>query len=62
MTDARRKELCDLGWESYWEGKTQNDCPDYPNQEERDEWMSGWLSAESSDERMDCGPSSYENS
>jgi len=49
MTDERRKELGDLGWKAYWDRKSLEDCPDLPLQEERDEWVSGWLSAQDTD-------------
>jgi hypothetical protein len=49
MTDERQKELHDLGWDAYWDKKTIEDCPDLPLQEERDEWVIGWYSAQSAD-------------
>lgn len=38
--------IWDRGWNDFWDGKNQNDCPTYPEQEERDEWMLGWLAAQ----------------
>ena len=37
------------GWDAYWFGLNQDSCPNYSDQEERDEWMMGWLSAQSAD-------------
>lgn len=47
MTEERRKEIYDLGWKAYFDHKSIEDCPDYPTQEERDEWYSAWASAQS---------------
>lgn len=33
------------GWDAYWRHVTQDENP-YENQELRDEWMVGWLTAE----------------
>ncbi len=45
MTESQRKESYDAGWDGFFAGKTQQECPDYPEQEMRDEWNIGWLSA-----------------
>lgn len=45
MTESQRKESYDSGWDGFFTGKMQQDCPDYPEQEMRDEWNIGWLSA-----------------
>jgi ribosome modulation factor len=50
MTDNEQKRIWDEGWKAFWDGKKQDACPDYPEQEQRDEWMSGWLTAQSSEE------------
>jgi ribosome modulation factor len=47
MTESQRKESYDAGWDGYFAGKTQQDCPSYPEQDMRDEWNIGWLSAQS---------------
>ena len=39
-------ECWDRGWNDYWNGVNQNNCPTYPDQEKRDEWMLGWLAAQ----------------
>lgn len=49
MTDERQSELHGLGWDAYWAGKTTDDCPDFPLQEERDEWIVGWFSVQHAD-------------
>ena len=49
MTDEVRKQITDAGWDGYFGGKTLEDCPDYPTQEERDEWVGGWYMAQSAD-------------
>ena len=49
MTDNEKKEYWNEGWDDYWDGIEQNDCPTYPEQEKRDEWMLGWLTAQSAD-------------
>jgi hypothetical protein len=38
MTEEARKKIYDDGWAGYFAGKTIEECPDYPTQEERDEW------------------------
>ena len=50
MEETERKNIWDEGWSAFWSGKKQDACPDYSEQEKRDEWMSGWLTAQSSDE------------
>ena len=45
MTEETRKKIYDAGWDGYFNGKTIEDCPDYPTQEERDEWCCAWASA-----------------
>ena len=40
------ESVWDLGWNAYWAGKPQADMPDYLFQEVRDEWMTGWLTAQ----------------
>jgi hypothetical protein len=52
MTDEARKKIYDDGWDGYFNGKTLNDCPDYPNQDERDEWNAAWLAAQSTETYM----------
>lgn len=49
MTDSEQKSIWDKGWQAFWSGSKQDTCPDYPEQEQRDEWMSGWLTAQSSE-------------
>jgi ribosome modulation factor len=49
MTEEARKKIYDAGWDGYFNGKTLEDCPDYPAQEERDEWCCAWLSAQDID-------------
>jgi ribosome modulation factor len=49
MTEEARKKIYDVGWDGYFNGKTLEDCPDYPAQEERDEWCCAWLSAQDID-------------
>jgi len=34
------------GWNDYWNGVKQNNCPTYLDQALRDEWMLGWLTAQ----------------
>jgi len=46
MTDERRKEIYDAGWKAYFDNKPIEDCPDYTEHEERDEWCCAWLSAQ----------------
>jgi hypothetical protein len=46
MTEEARKKIYDAGWAGYFDGKTLEECPDYPNQDERDEWCCAWLSAQ----------------
>ena len=36
----------DFGWEAYWNGVNQNNCPTWEDQKMRDEWMLGWLAAQ----------------
>lgn len=45
------ESVWDLGWNAYWEGKTQTDMPDYFYQDVRDEFAMGWLAAESADKQ-----------
>lgn len=45
MTEEARKKIYDAGWDGYFNGKTIEECPDYPTQEERDEWCCAWASA-----------------
>ena len=45
MTEEARKKIYDDGWAGYFAGKTIEECPDYPTQEERDEWCCAWASA-----------------
>jgi len=47
---AELKEAFDAGWNAYWEGNPNTDCPNYAFQEARDEWMAGWFSASGADE------------
>ena len=49
MTDDQLKEYWDRGWNDYWDGKKQNNCPTWPDQEKRDQWMMGWLTAQSTE-------------
>lgn len=46
MTEEARKKIYDDGWAGYFDGKTLEDCPDYPTQEERDVWNMAWLAAQ----------------
>jgi len=50
MTDYEKLQAWDAGFKAYWEKKPQTDCPDYPESDLRDEWMTGWLTAQSADE------------
>ncbi len=51
MTDKEQNlRIWDEGWKAFWSGSKQDACPDYPELEQRDEWMSGWLTAQSSEE------------
>jgi hypothetical protein len=45
MTENQRQESYDAGWDGFFNGKTQQDCPDYPEQVMRDEWHIGYWSA-----------------
>ena len=49
MTDYDKLKAWDTGFKAYWEKKEQPDCPDYSSQDERDEWMMGWLTAQTAD-------------
>lgn len=46
MTDERQKEIYDAGWKAYFDHKPIEDCPDYTEHEERDEWCCAWLSGQ----------------
>ena len=46
MTEKERTEIYDAGWRGFFDGKTLEECPDYPEQEQRDEWCCAWLSAQ----------------
>jgi ribosome modulation factor len=45
--NEKLREYWDRGWNDYWNGVKQNNCPTYEEQEKRDEWMLGWLTAQS---------------
>ena len=49
MTEDQLKEYWDRGWNDYWNGVNQNNCPTWPDQEKRDQWMMGWLTAQSTE-------------
>lgn len=49
MDETTRKSIWNEGWEAFWAKKGQDACPSYPEQEQRDEWMSGWLTAQSAE-------------
>jgi len=40
------QQYWDRGWNDYWKGVNQNDCPTYLVQAIRDEWLLGWLTAQ----------------
>ncbi len=50
MTKSEQIRIWDEGWKAFWDGAKQDTCPNYPDQEQRDEWMSGWLTAQSSEQ------------
>ena len=50
MSIKEQPTVWDAGWNAFWSGSKQDACPDYPEQELRDEWMSGWLTAQSAEE------------
>ena len=50
--DEKHSQIWHDGWEAYFEGLNQcpwraklMECPNYPTQEEKDEWMRGWIAA-----------------
>jgi hypothetical protein len=52
MTEEIRQKLWDEGWKAYWDKKGQDACTTDPDQEMRDAWMDGWLTAQSADTQM----------
>lgn len=44
--DKDLREYWVRGWNDYWNGVNQNNCPTYLDQTIRDEWMLGWLAAQ----------------
>ena len=39
-------ETWERGFDAYFRGILRSDCPNYSDQESRDEWVEGWNSAE----------------
>lgn len=44
------KEYWERGYNDYWNGVNQNNCPTYPELERRNAWNEGWLFAKWGDE------------
>lgn len=50
VMNDQHKELWERGYNDYWNGIEQNNCPTFPEIERRNAWMEGWLFGKWSDE------------
>lgn len=60
MTEEIRQKLWDQGWKAYWDKKEQDACPSDPDQEIRDAWMDGWLTAQNAENELPYVPPTEE--
>lgn len=56
MTEENKNIFWGIGWDAFWYGIKSDECPNFPDQEKRDQWMFGWCAGQEADYNERFGP------